>query len=219
MSMGRGRAERVTRLKPAGKTLSVFFPKGIHSFSIAEAWALGCFSISTLLENMMSFFFFFFFFVFEFYFIFKLYITVLVLPNIKMNPPQVYMYSPSRTPLPPPSPFHPSGSFVPVHQPQASSIVHRTWTGNSFHTWYFTCFNDELLDTTKGILGKTKTKQKDWEDIHVEKSINSKCDETKKKHNNYPVQWALPMKIFFFFSPNVLSVLRKLRLRVWSWRE
>ena len=23
---------------------------------------------------------------------------------------------------------------VPLHQPQASSIVHRTWTGNSFHT-------------------------------------------------------------------------------------
>ena len=31
----------------------------------------------------------------KFYFIFKLYITVLVLPNIKMNPPQVYMCSPS----------------------------------------------------------------------------------------------------------------------------
>ena len=30
---------------------------------------------------------------------------------------------------------------VPVHQPQASSIVHRTWPGNSFHTWYFTGFN------------------------------------------------------------------------------
>ena len=28
---------------------------------------------------------------FFFYFIFKLYIIVLVLPNIKMNPPQVYM--------------------------------------------------------------------------------------------------------------------------------
>ena len=41
-------------------------------------------------------------------FIFRLYITVLVLPNIKMNPPQVYMCSPSRTPLPPTSPFHPS---------------------------------------------------------------------------------------------------------------
>ena len=44
------------------------------------------------------------------YFIFKLYIIVLVLPNIKMNPPQVYMCSPSWTLLPPPSPFHPSGS-------------------------------------------------------------------------------------------------------------
>ena len=32
---------------------------------------------------------------FKFYFIFKLYITVLVLPNIELNPPQVYMCSPS----------------------------------------------------------------------------------------------------------------------------
>ena len=48
--------------------------------------------------------------IFLFYFIFKLYIIVLVLPNIKMNPPQVHMCSPSRTLLPPPSPFHPSGS-------------------------------------------------------------------------------------------------------------
>ena len=30
-----------------------------------------------------------------FFFFFKLYIIVLVLPNIKMNPPQVYMCSPS----------------------------------------------------------------------------------------------------------------------------
>ena len=34
----------------------------------------------------------------------------MVLPNIKMNPPQVYMCSPSWTLLPPPSPYHPSGS-------------------------------------------------------------------------------------------------------------
>ena len=32
---------------------------------------------------------------YSFFFIFKLYIIVLVLPNIKMNPPQVYMCSPS----------------------------------------------------------------------------------------------------------------------------
>ena len=34
---------------------------------------------------------FYFFIFFKFYFIFKLYIIVLVLPNIKMNPPQVYI--------------------------------------------------------------------------------------------------------------------------------
>ena len=37
----------------------------------------------------------FFSFFFKFYFVFKLYIIVLVLPNIKMNSPQVYMCSPS----------------------------------------------------------------------------------------------------------------------------
>ena len=35
---------------------------------------------------------------------------MLVLPNIEMNPPQVYMCSPSWTLLPPPSPYHLSGS-------------------------------------------------------------------------------------------------------------
>ena len=58
-------------------------------------------------------------FIYFFNFIFKLYIIVLVLPNIKMNPPQVCMCSPSWTLLPPPSPFHPSGSSQctsPKHQ-------------------------------------------------------------------------------------------------------
>ena len=53
---------------------------------------------------------FFFFFQLQFYFIFKLYKIVLVLPNIRMNLPQVYMCSPSWTLLLPPSPYHPSGS-------------------------------------------------------------------------------------------------------------
>jgi len=43
---------------------------------------------------------------------------------------------------PPPSSLPvPSLWVVPVHQPQASSIMHRTWTGDSFHIWYYTCFN------------------------------------------------------------------------------
>ena len=43
---------------------------------------------------------------------------------------------------PPPSSLPtPSLWVFPVHQPQASSIVHWTWTGNSFHTLYYTCFH------------------------------------------------------------------------------
>ena len=49
-----------------------------------------------------------------------------------MNPPLVYMCSPSWTLLPPPSPYHPSGSS------QCTSPKH---PGDSFHTWYYTCFN------------------------------------------------------------------------------
>ena len=48
------------------------------------------YSVPLAEESQFLFFFFFFF-----NFIFKLYIIVLVLPNIKMNPPQVYMFSPS----------------------------------------------------------------------------------------------------------------------------
>jgi len=43
--------------------------------------------------------------------------------------------------LPPSSLPIPSLWVVPVHQPQASSIVHRTWTGDSFHIWYYTYLN------------------------------------------------------------------------------
>ena len=31
-----------------------------------------------------------------------------------------------------------------VHQPQASCIMHQTWTGDSFHIWYHICFNATL---------------------------------------------------------------------------
>ena len=44
------------------------------------------------------------------FFFFLIYNIVLVLPYINMNLPQVYTCSPSYTPLPPPSPYHPSGS-------------------------------------------------------------------------------------------------------------
>ena len=43
---------------------------------------------------------------------------------------------------PPPTAFPlPSLWVIPVHQPQASCILHQTWTGDSFLIWYYTCFN------------------------------------------------------------------------------
>ena len=43
---------------------------------------------------------------------------------------------------PPPSSLPiPSLWVIPVHQPQVSCIMHPTWTGDSFHIWYYTCFN------------------------------------------------------------------------------
>ena len=60
-----------------------------------------CISVSHFLQ---------YFILFYFIFIFKLYNIVSVLPNIEMNLPQVYMCFPSWTLLPPPSPYHPSGS-------------------------------------------------------------------------------------------------------------
>ena len=42
---------------------------------------------------------------------------------------------------PPPSSLPvPSLWVIPVHQPQASCTLHRTWTGDSFLIWYYACF-------------------------------------------------------------------------------
>ena len=71
----------------------------VECFLFCYCWR----SVTTLTEvkeadfgkNFVDYFQFFFFFIFKFYFIFKLYNIVLVLPNIEMNPPQVYLCSPS----------------------------------------------------------------------------------------------------------------------------
>ena len=46
------------------------------------------------------------------------------------------------TPKPPLSSLPiPSLWVIPVHQPRASCIMHQNWAGDSFHMWYYTCFN------------------------------------------------------------------------------
>ena len=48
---------------------------------------------------------------------------------------------------PPPTSFPiPSLWVIPVHQPWAPCLMHRTWTGDLFHIWWYTCFNAILLD-------------------------------------------------------------------------
>jgi len=52
-------------------------------------------TVKYYLQETIGMRFYFYLFIFKFYFIFKLYNIVLVLPNIEMNPPQVYPHSPS----------------------------------------------------------------------------------------------------------------------------
>jgi len=76
-----------------------------------------------------------------FNFIFKLYNIVLVLPNIEMNPPQVYPCSPSWTLHPPPSPPLPLGrpsAPAPSIQCRASNL---DWRLISYMILYmFQCY-------------------------------------------------------------------------------
>ena len=68
--------------------------------------------MGTFFKMLISMYFFFFnrFWFILIYLFILLYNIVLVLPYINMNLPRVYTCSPSWTPLPPPSPYHPSGS-------------------------------------------------------------------------------------------------------------
>ena len=86
-------------------------------------------------------------FCFQFYFIFKLYIIVLVLPNIKMNLPQVYMCSPSWTLLPPHS--------IPLGRPSAPAtfLTHHCW---HLERRTFLWFENPLYFSTPASLRSTK---------------------------------------------------------------
>ena len=73
-----------------------------------------------------------------YYYYYLLYNIVLVLPYINMNPPWVYTCSQSWNPLPPPSPYHPSGSSQCTSPKLPVSCIE---PGLAIRFLYYTCFN------------------------------------------------------------------------------
>ena len=103
----------------------------LRPFSLTAGWFSSLHSfLSVCVCVSISYPFLFFFKFIIVIIIILLYNIVLVLPYINMHLPRVYTCSPSWTPLPPPSPYHPSGS--------SQCWI---WTGDSFFIWYYTCFN------------------------------------------------------------------------------
>ena len=70
---------------------------------------------------------------FVYFFLIFLYNTVLVLPYIDMNPPQVYMHSQTWTPLPPPSLYHLSGSSQCTSPKHPVSCITPRWEIHFLH--------------------------------------------------------------------------------------
>ena len=87
---------------------------------------------------------FFFFFLLLFFFTYNI---VLVLPYINMHLLRVYMCSQSWTPPPTSLPI-PSLWVIPVHQPQASCIMHQNWTGDLTVLKAGTCSKIKVLTGT-----------------------------------------------------------------------
>ena len=77
------------------------------------------------------------FFFFKFFFTLKYCIGFSIHQHESATGVHVFpILNPPPTSLPIPSLW-----VIPVHQPQASCILHQTWTGDSFLIWYYTCFN------------------------------------------------------------------------------
>ena len=109
---------------------NTFLPLSRLSFLFCCTFYFAVQKVISLIESHLFIYLFILWFIlifFNFYFYFiLLYNTALVLPYTDMNLPRVYMSSQSWTPLPPPTPYHLSGSS-PCTSPKhpVSCIEHR----------------------------------------------------------------------------------------------
>ena len=106
---------------------------------------------------------------------------------------------PILNPLPSSLPV-PSIQGIPVHQPQASSIVHWTWTGDSFHIWYYTCFN-AILPNHPLLPLPQSPKDCSIHQMKLEPIIQSEVSQ-KEKH-----QYSILMHIYMEFRKMVTITL------------
>ena len=87
---------------------------------------------------------------------------------------------------------------IPVYQPQASCILYRTWTGNSFLIWYYTCFNAILPNHPTFSLSHRVQKNV----LYI--SVSFAVSHTGSLCRHY---LSVLVRFFFFFYLRALSIL------------
>ena len=117
-------------------------------------------------------------------------------------------------PEPPSSSVPPSPWVISVHQPQTSSIMHWTWTGDSFHIWYYTCFNAILPNhSTLSLSHRVQNKTTDFHQTPVGKWHGIKLNSALR---NLALELTIIILMFFKMLLHLLSNQMSSAIQLWQ---